>query len=146
MTPRISLWLSIFATAGISFASVQTPVSQRPHQNLADRKRQIWTIPARAAAYRELSDVTEHFRCADTQGPEALATPDPMVAAGSGLKVKVNFVIGTDGRVHSPLILESGGRIGDRDVLRTVRAWRYRPATCNGVPTEAEGNVEFSLH
>jgi len=29
--------------------------------------------------------------------------------------------------------------------LQTVRYWRYRPATCNGVPTEAEGKIEFSL-
>jgi hypothetical protein len=25
-----------------------------------------------------------------------------------------------------------------------VRAWRYRPATCNGLPTETEGKIEFS--
>jgi len=59
-------------------------------------------------------------------------------------KVKVSFIIGTDGRVHSPLILESAGATGDRSVLRTVRAWKYRPATCNGVPTETEGKIEFS--
>jgi TonB family protein len=58
--------------------------------------------------------------------------------------VKVSFIIGTDGRVHSPLILESSGMVGDRHVLRTVRSWRYRPATCNGVPTEIEGKIEFS--
>jgi outer membrane biosynthesis protein TonB len=46
--------------------------------------------------------------------------------------------------VHSPLILESAGLQGDRHVLQTVRSWRYRPATCNGVPTETEGKIEFS--
>jgi TonB family protein len=64
--------------------------------------------------------------------------------AGAGTKVKVSFIIGADGRVHSPLILESAGPVGDRSVLQTVRAWRYRPATCNGVPTETEGKIEFS--
>jgi TonB family protein len=74
-----------------------------------------------------------------------LTTPDPLlVPAGAGLKVKVSFIIGADGRVHSPLILQSAGPAGDRNVLRTVRTWRYRPATCNGVPTEAEGRIEFS--
>jgi hypothetical protein len=29
-------------------------------------------------------------------------------------------------------------------VLNTVRAWRYRPAMCNGVPTESEAKVGFS--
>ncbi|HEY1658820.1 MAG TPA: energy transducer TonB [Candidatus Sulfotelmatobacter sp.] len=84
-------------------------------------------------------------RCEDTQPPEALATPDPLlVPAAKGVTVKVSFIIGSDGRVHSPLILESAGSTEDRNVLQTVRGWRYRPATCNGVPTEAEGKIEFS--
>jgi TonB family protein len=67
-----------------------------------------------------------------------------MVRSVTSTKVKVSFIIGTDGHVHSPLILESAGATGDRNVLRTVRTWKYRPATCNGVPTEAEGKIEFS--
>jgi TonB family protein len=67
-----------------------------------------------------------------------------MSPTATSAKVKVSFIIGTDGRVHSPLILESAGATGDRNVLRTVRTWKYRPATCNGVPTEAEGKIEFS--
>ena len=126
---------------------MQTPFTRLRHSNLSDRERQTWNIPARAAEYSQLSHENERSRCAETQAPQALATPNPMLVAGSsGRKVKVNFVIGTDGRVHSPLILESGGWLGDRDVLRAIRTWRYRPATCNGVPTEAEGNVEFSRH
>jgi TonB family protein len=79
------------------------------------------------------------------QPPEALTTPDPLFpSTARGQKVKVSFIIGTDGRVHSPLILESAGLAGDRHVLQTVRTWRYRPATCNGVPTEIEGKIEFS--
>jgi TonB family protein len=60
------------------------------------------------------------------------------------LKISVSFIVGTDGRVHSPLILESSGTREDHAILNTVRAWRYRPAMCNGVPTETEGKVEFS--
>jgi TonB family protein len=83
--------------------------------------------------------------CAAVEPPQALTTPDPLLTSSvSAGKVKVSFIIGTDGRVHSPLILESAGIAGDRRVLQTVRTWRYRPATCNGVPTETEGKVEFS--
>ena len=32
----------------------------------------------------------------------------------------------------------------DHIVLDAVRTWRYRPATCNGVPTEAEARIGFS--
>lgn len=147
MTPRICLCISIFVAGGVSSASVQTPSIQFRHQTLHDRERQIWKAPARAAEYSQVPHESGRPGCFDVEAPKALTTPDPFLTAlGQELKVKVNFIIGTDGRVHSPLILQSAGRLGDRDVLRTVRTWRYRPATCNGVPTEAEGNVEFSRH
>jgi TonB family protein len=67
-----------------------------------------------------------------------------LVYPDQGIRVSVSFIIGTDGRVHSPLILESAEPAEDDSVLKVVRAWRYRPATCNGVPTEAEAKIEFS--
>jgi TonB family protein len=85
--------------------------------------------------------------CSSSQPPEALATPEPLLESpDSQLKVTVSFIVGTDGRVHSPLILESSGARDDSRVLNAVQRWRYRPATCNGVPTEAEANIEFSSH
>ncbi len=83
--------------------------------------------------------------CESLRPAEALATPDPLLdAAEVKGKVAVSFVIGTDGRVHSPVVLESGGSDEDSNVLEAVRAWRYRPATCNAVPAETESKVEFS--
>ena len=76
--------------------------------------------------------------------PRPSPRPTRFSPGGPWQEVKVSFIIGTDGRVHSPLILESAGLPGDRHVLQTVRSWRYRPATCNGVPTETEGKIEFS--
>jgi len=88
---------------------------------------------------------TSRPSCEATQPPEALATPNPLLSLkGSVRKVTVSFIIGTDGRVYSPLILESAGSSADRAILNTVRSWRYRPAMCNGVPTEAEGKIQFS--
>ena len=141
------LWLSvlIIAIPVNSTASTQVP-SPRPRQApLYERERQTWKTPKRVAEFSNVPHVSARSRCEDTQPPEALTTPDPLsVPTGTGLKVKVSFIIGADGRVHSPLILQSVGPVGDRNVLRTVRTWRYRPATCNGVPTEAEGKIEFS--
>jgi TonB family protein len=83
--------------------------------------------------------------CGAPEPPQALATPDPLLEeADLHAKISVSFIIGTDGRVHSPLILESAGPSGDRTILDAVRFWRYRPARCNGVPTDAEAKVEFS--
>jgi len=85
--------------------------------------------------------------CAVSKPPQPLATPDPMPDAGDfDGKLAVSFIIGTDGRVHSPVILESIGTVDEHSVLATLRSWRYRPALCNAEPEETESNVEFSSH
>ena len=121
--------------------SVKSPHAAAPEQ----RERQVLKTLRRAAQYIDVPHISSRPACAAVEPPEALTTPDPLfTTAANGRKVRVSFIIGTDGRVHSPLILESAGVAGDRRVLQTVRTWRYRPATCNGVPTETEGKVEFS--
>jgi outer membrane biosynthesis protein TonB len=64
------------------------------------------------------------------------------------LQILVSFVVGIDGHVYGPLVLE-GTKDGvrtelARPVVDAVRQWRFRPAVCNGAPTEAEAKVEFS--
>ncbi len=142
---RLWPWFVILALSASSAASEQFPPPHRHQAGLADREHQLWKSPNRAAEFSDIQHVSARARCEDTQPPEALTTPNPLLGpAETGLKVKVSFIVGADGRVHSPLILQSAGTVGDRSVLRTVRTWRYRPATCNGVPTEAEGKIEFS--
>jgi TonB family protein len=112
---------------------------------IEQRERQFWRSVIRTFEVADVGHISSRHSCQSVQPPEALATPDPLFTSSvRGRKVKVSFIIGIDGRVHSPLILESAGVAGDRRVLQTVRSWRYRPATCNGVPTEIEGKVEFS--
>lgn len=144
MLRRIWPWLLILAVPATSWASVQVPSPRLRQTVITEREHQVWKTPRRATEFSDVPHVSARARCEDTQPPEALTTPDPLVPAGAGLEVKVSFIIGSDGRVHSPLILQSAGPVGDRNVLRAVRTWRYRPATCNGVPTEAEGKIEFS--
>lgn len=145
MPRRIWPWLVILATSVACVASTQVPAARFRHAVLNERERQLWKIPSRSAEFSDIPHVSARSRCEDTRPPQALTTPDPLlVPAGVGVKVKVSFIIGADGLVRSPLILQSAGPVGDRNVLRTVRTWRYRPATCNGVPTEAEGKIEFS--
>jgi TonB family protein len=142
---RIWPWLLLLAIPAASTASVQVQPPRLRQAVLTEREHQAWKTPTRAAEFSDIPHVSARSRCEDTRPPQALTTPDPLlVPAGAGLKIKVSFIIGADGRVHSPLILQSAGPAGDRNVLRTVRTWRYRPATCNGVPTEAEGKIEFS--
>jgi TonB family protein len=148
MFHRFWPWLLLFVVLVLALpaaASVQPAVPRLRQAVLLEREHQLWKTPLRASEFSEIPHVSARTRCEDTQPPEALTTPAPLlVPSVAGIKVKVSFIIGADGRVHSPLILESAGTLGDRNVLQTVRAWRYRPATCNGVPTEAEGKIEFS--
>ena len=112
---------------------------------LQQREHRVSRTLRRASQFVDVPHISSRPACASVEPPQALTTPDPVLTyAVGGRNVKVSFIIGTDGRVHSPLILESAGIAGDRRVLQTVRTWRYRPATCNGVPTETEGKIEFS--
>jgi TonB family protein len=136
--------MSLFLLPAMVCATTTSP--NRPIvQSLDHRERVMVRTLTRAAQYVDVPHISSRPECEDVHPPQALTTPDPLMASAvDGRKVRVSFIIGTDGHVHSPLILESGGLAGDRRVLQTVRTWRYRPATCNGVPTETEGKIEFS--
>lgn len=92
---------------------------------------------------RLTSQPAENVSCEVVKPPEPLATPGPLTLKARS-KVSVSFVIGNDGQVHSPVILQSAGTTEDESVLEIMRTWRYRPASCNSVPTESEVKVEFS--
>jgi TonB family protein len=112
---------------------------------LAEREHQVWSTAVHDSEFAALARASGRSQCGVVQPPQALATPDPLLdEIDLTSKVSVSFIVGTDGRVHSALILESAGANEDRTILEAIRIWRYRPAMCNGVPTEAEARVEFS--
>lgn len=113
--------------------------------SLAEREHMVWTSAVHGSEFAAMTHPAARPECEAAQPPQALATPDPLLdGTDLNAKVSVSFIIGIDGRVHSALILESAGPSEDRTILDAVRFWRYRPAMCNGVPTEAEAKVEFS--
>ena len=112
---------------------------------LAARERQLWVSALHDSKFIAMLHANAGTNCEASQPPEPLATPNPLLGiADPSTRVSVSFIIGTDGRVHSPLILESAGPAEDRTILDTVRSWRYRPAMCNGAATETEAKIEFS--
>jgi len=146
MNARI-LWLLFLTlvTGTAMSASVNQGFRVSTTASLNAREKQIWRVPVHNSEFADVPRVGTRSACELTHPPEALATPNPMLGSSrSGVKVKVSFIVGTDGRVHSPLIMESAGGAEDHAILETVRAWRYRPAMCNGIPTETEGRIEFS--
>jgi TonB family protein len=113
--------------------------------SLSEREHMLWTSAVHGSEFAAMTHPASRPECEAAQPPQALATPDPVLDGRNvNAKVSVSFIIGIDGRVHSALILESAGPSEDRTILEAVRFWRYRPAMCNGVPTEAEAKVEFS--
>jgi len=140
------MWpLFLFFTIGVGAPAAKTVPADFHSASFEHRERLAAKRLIRASQFVDVPHVSARAVCRAVQPPQALTTPTPMpVASAYGRRVKVSFIIGTDGRVHSPLILESAGLSGDRDVLSVVRSWKYRPATCDGVPTEIEGKIEFS--
>lgn len=113
---------------------------------LAQLEDELRRSPAHMSEFSPISEPLAIPRCGDVRPPEALVTPDPLLQLDDeNLRVRVSFIVGSDGRVHSPFILDSGGPREDQVVLRAVRRWRYRPAMCNGVPTDSEARVQFGI-
>jgi TonB family protein len=143
---RAGLWWVVLVVCAPAFCPAATDVAAlRVHASvvaLEARENQIWVAPLQESKFTPVAHITATSHCEDTEPPEALATPNPLLETPE-LSVTVSFIVGTDGRVHSPFILESSGSPEDGRVLSTVRAWRYRPATCNGVPAEAEARIQF---
>ncbi len=108
------------------------------------REPRLWKTPTYVSNFSPVMQSSVWTTCEVNLGPEPLTTPNPLVENRIEDKVAVSFIIGTDGRVYSALILKSAGDLQDRAVLAAVRSWRYRPASCNGVPTQAEARIEFS--
>src|ERR1700757_722878 len=141
------LWPVMVLATIPAFASIRETRGLRVEAVNASNTQEgvLWKAPVRSAQFADVPHTNARSECEQTQPPEALTTPNPIFEnTDPSLKIKVSFIVGTDGRVHSPLLLESSGTADDHAILNTVRAWRYRPAMCNGVPTETEGKVEFS--
>lgn len=134
----------MLATSALA-SSRSTPLRVSVAEPLAVHEQQLWGAPIHISEFADVPHTSARASCERTHPPEALTTPNPILGPGDPtLKIRVSFIVGADGRVHSPLILESAGTIEDHTILETVRTWRYRPAMCNGVPTETEAKIEFS--
>jgi protein TonB len=67
-----------------------------------------------------------------------LGTPPELNAA----RVKLAIVIDAKGRTQNVRLLQAGHKALDQAAIDAVSGWRFRPATCNGVPMATRINVE----
>jgi len=131
----------------LAWCAVSSPSSAVSHGTpLAQSEKSLRRVPAHISEFSPVSAPLALPKCGHVRPPEALLTPDPLLHLQHGdLNVRVSFIVGSDGHVHSAFVLDSGGLDEDQIVLRTIRSWRYRPALCNGVPTDSEARVRFSI-
>jgi TonB family protein len=132
----------------LAWSAVTSPYTAiSPRTPLPQLERTLSVAPAHISEFSPVSQPLALPKCGRVRPPEALLTPDPLLhVQDDAVNVRVSFIVGTDGHVHSAFVLDSGGPSEDQMVLRTVRYWRYRPALCNGVPTDYEALVRFRIH
>jgi TonB family protein len=145
--PVLGLLLAFTPGSGASAAAfeAQPPrVAKRDITPNAASKPKWGELVVRNSTFREMLRGSQARGCEAKTPPVPLATPNPVLDSMENLQFTVSFVVGTDGRVYSALILEGGKQEQGRPLLEAVRRWRFRPAVCNGAPAEAEAKVEFS--
>lgn len=139
--------LGVVCLAVLTWSSVTVPSRIPLHAPLSQTEMTLRGAPSHNSEFSPVSPALAPPKCAKVRPPEALLTPDPLLdIQDDDLSVRVSFIVGSDGNVHSAFVLDSGGPDEDQIVLRAIRFWRYRPALCNGVPTDSEALVRFSLH
>ncbi len=129
-----------------AFDLSHTFVSERAYRSAGKTRWALLLV--RSTFFREMAKNAQSVGCEANLPPEPLATPDPVLNSSDHVHLTVSFVVGRDGHVYGPMVLE-GARNGiradlARPVVDAVRQWRFRPAVCNGAPAEAEAKVEFS--
>ena len=134
----------VFAWCAVTSPSPSRVISHR--NPLAQQEKTLRVVPSHISEFSPVSEPLALPKCGDIRPPEALLTPDPLLhVRDEDLHVRVSFIVGSDGNVHSAFVLDSGGPEEDQIVLNAVRFWRYRPAFCNGVPSDAEALVRFRI-
>src|SRR6202171_785840 len=133
----------------LAWCAVTSPAPSRvmPHRvPITQLEKTLRRMPAHISEFAPVSEPLALPKCGNVRPPEALLTPDPLLhVQDDDLNVRVSFIVGSDGHVHSAFVLDSGVSDEDQIVLRAVRFCRYRPALCNGVPTDSEARVRFSI-
>jgi TonB family protein len=151
--PRLLALLSLLALGGLltrsslAWSFPVVPFGVNPHQRaLSHLEGGLRRVPAHISEFSPVSAPLALPKCGSMRPPEALLTPDPLLPGeDDDLPVRVSFIVGSDGHVHSAFVLNGAKPSEDEAVLRAVRQWRYRPALCNGVPTDSEARIRFSI-
>jgi TonB family protein len=81
------------------------------------------------------------------KAPRAIYVPEPEYSDNARLEkiqgiVRLNIIVGTDGRVHDPIVVKSLEPSLDSHAIDAVKRWKFAPATKDGKPTAIEMTLE----
>ena len=81
--------------------------------------------------------------CARVIPPQRISAPDP-VHIGSGVEA-LEALIGLDGKLTNITVTQSSGSMFDAEALKTTSKWKFKPATCAGVPIPIKIEIKIAF-
>ncbi len=142
---EVWIWRITFSLALVNsgWCSLQTPQGLKRLQPLTHSEKQL-SVAAWHVSDFAPDDDPRVGKCRIARPPEPLLTPDPRLPLPDDLlEVRVSIIIGPDGRVQSPFVLDGAGPFEADIILHAIHSWRYRPALCNGIATDSEAVIRF---
>ncbi|HEX5413147.1 MAG TPA: energy transducer TonB [Terriglobia bacterium] len=95
-------------------------------------------------------DVLQHPECEDSNyvGPIGISRRtipfSPFLSQiGEGGIMRVWAVVGREGRLHNITVVQSVGSNLDKAAVLAMKEWRFKPATCGGVPVSVPVDYDF---
>jgi TonB family protein len=127
-------WIVIFLCFGLAQTTAQTPSSQGTDSNTKETADKVYRVG--------VDGVTP---------PHATYMPDPEYSEearnmGHGGTCVLTLVVDAKGMPRDITVKKSLGMGLDEKSIETVRRWRFKPATKNGVPVAVQINVELTFH
>jgi TonB family protein len=101
-----------------------------------------------AALFKAPPEAVELDTCSGKiTAPKAISNPDPSLPwrAGSDSSVVLELIVDANGSPQDLRVTRSGGKSFDKNALRAVHAWRFRPALCDGRPIAMTIQVEVDF-
>jgi len=94
--------------------------------------------------FAPLTGGTESANCQGTMKPPTLIYgPDPSLPRRETPKnpVDIEVLVKVDGKTSDLKVVRSVDEMFDHEAVETVRKWRFKPATCDGVPIATQIGV-----
>jgi TonB family protein len=149
-TSDYSCFYGIFRKFGDSWFPREMACLQDKHRELEAKVDELAVEPSPdSALFKPPAGATEIGRCLGKSMPPVPTVKDgPNFPAGAqhGSQVSLSLIIDAQGKPQDVEVRQTGGKDFDDEALKTVRKWRFKPATCDGDPMPTEIRIEVNFN